>query len=95
MQDTVYLLLKVEDDGSLSYVSEHGTLSDGIAAGKQMVEVEDFDYPYSLHTDDGCRVATFGKGRIGLREWMRRTGRIHAQEDRLSKDVDEMVGVGY
>ncbi len=59
-----------------------------------MVEVEDFDYPYSLHTDNGCRVATFAEGRIGLREWMKRSGRldtIHALDDKLDHDVDELL----
>lgn len=91
MQDTVYLLCRVEDDKSISYVSEHHTLSEGIAAGKQMDEHIDFDYPYSLHTDDGCRVATFGKGRIGYRQWAIRRGYIHAQDDRYSHDEDELL----
>ena len=92
MQDTVYLLCKVEDDSSLSYVSEHSSLVEGIAAGTHMVEVEDFDYPYSLvDAEDGCRVATFGGGCIGYREWARRNGYIHSQEDRHEKDEDELL----
>jgi hypothetical protein len=59
-----------------------------------VVEVEDFDFANSRHTDDGCRVATFADGRIGLREWMRRSGRldtIHSLDDRLDHDVDELL----
>ena len=89
-----YVLCRIEDDTSLTPISEHDCLLDGVAAGKQMVEVVDFDFPYSLHTDDGCTVATFAAGRIGLREWLRRSGRleyIHSIDDRYDHDVDELM----
>jgi hypothetical protein len=95
MQDTVYLLCKVEDDSSLSYVSEHCSLVEGIAAGRRIVENDDFDFAYSLHSDDGCKVATFAEGRIGYREWARRSGRldyIHSVDDRYDHDIDESLG---
>ncbi len=95
MQDTVYLLCRVEDDESISLVGEHADLVEGIKAGKHRVEVECFDYAYRLLTDDGCKVGTFGEGRIGYREWARRRGYIRSLEDRYDKDEDELVGVGY
>ena len=88
-----YTLYRIEDDATTTAVSEHNDLVAGIAAGKHMVESVDFDYPYALHSN-GTRLATFGKGRIGLREWMRRTGRldtIHAQDDRYDHDIDELM----
>ncbi len=90
-----YLLCRIEDDSSTSLVSEHDTIVEGIQAGKHMVERIDFDYPYCLLSDDGCRVSTFGSGRIGYRMWARRNGYIHSADDALDKDVDELVGVGY
>jgi hypothetical protein len=88
-----YTLYRIEDDASITLVSEHGDIVAGIAAGKQIVEHEDFEYPYALHTD-GLRVATFAEGRIGYREWCRRSGRldyIHALDDRYDHDIDHFV----
>jgi hypothetical protein len=65
----------------------------GIAEGKRIVEQDDFDYPYALHSN-GTRVATFAEGRIGYREWARRCGRldtIHALDDRYEHDIDELL----
>ena len=95
MQDTVYMLCRIEDDESISLVSEHADIVSGIAEGRRIVEHDDYDYAYSLHTEDGCRVATFAEGRVGYREWAMRRGYISSLEDRYSKDVDELVGVGY
>ena len=90
-----YVLCRVEDDSSLTLVSEHEDVSSGIKAGKHMVEVEDFDFSYSLYTADlVARVARFAEGRIGYREWARRSGRledIHSIDDRYDHDIDELV----
>ena len=68
-----YVLCRIEDDASLTPVSEHEDLSSGIKAGNRMVEVEDFDFGYGLYTADlvTC-VARFAYGRAGYREWARR-----------------------
>jgi hypothetical protein len=86
-------LYRVEDDASTTLISEHDSIVEGIAAGKHIVEVEDFNYAYALHSN-GTRLATFAQGRIGYREWARRCGRldtIHALDGRLDHDVDELV----
>jgi hypothetical protein len=89
-----YLLCRIEDDATTTLISEHGDIVEGIQAGRRTVEVEDFDYSYSLHADDGCKVATFAEGRIGYREWARRSGRldyIHSLDDRYDHDLDQFV----
>jgi hypothetical protein len=62
---------------------------------RDMVEVEDFDFSYSLYTTDLLtRVARFAYGRAGYREWARRSGRleyIHSIDDRYDHDVDELM----
>jgi hypothetical protein len=88
-----YVLCRIEDDSSLTPISEHPDICAGFAAGKHRVEVEDFDFSYSLYSD-GVRVASFAEGRIGYREWARRNGRlddIHSLDDRLDHDVDELM----
>src|SRR5215211_1397112 len=88
-----YVLCRIEDDASLTPVSEHENIVDGVAAGKHQVEVEDFDFSYGLFVDGG-RAASFAEGRIGYREWARRNGRlgcIHSIDDRYDHDVDELV----
>src|SRR5215211_512933 len=88
-----YVLCRIEDDASLTPVSEHQDIVDGVAAGKHQVEVEDFDFSYGLFVDGG-RVASFAEGRIGYREWARRNGRledIHSLDDRLDHDIDELL----
>jgi hypothetical protein len=90
-----YVLVRIEDDASITLVSEHEDLSSGIRAGKHMVETEDFDFSYSLYTADMvARVARFAEGRIGYREWARRSGRlgdIHSLDDRYDHDIDELM----
>ena len=87
-----YVLCRIEDDSSLTPVSEHEDLSGGIKAGKHMVETEDFDFSYSLYTADMvARVARFAEGRMGYREWARRRGYIHSIDDRYDHDVDELM----
>jgi hypothetical protein len=88
-----YVLCRIEDDSSLTPVSEHGNVADGVAAGKHRVGVEDLDFGYGLYSD-GVKVASFAEGRIGYREWARRNGRlgeIHSIDDRLDHDVDELM----
>ena len=88
-----YVLCRIEDDSSLTPISEHEDIADAVAAGKHVVEVEDFDFSYGLYVD-GARVASFAGGRIGYREWARRNGRqadIHSIDDRLDHDVDELM----
>jgi hypothetical protein len=88
-----YVLCRIEDDSSLTPVSEHQDISDGVAAGKHQVEVEDFDFGYGLYVD-GIRVAGFAEGRTGYRERARRNGRladIHSIDDRYDHDIDELM----
>jgi hypothetical protein len=88
-----YVLCRIEDDSSLTPISEHEDIVAAVIAGKHQVEVEDFDFGYGLFAD-GVRVASFAEGRIGYREWARRNGRlgdIHSLDDRLDHDVDELM----
>ena len=65
----------------------------GLVAGKHQVEVEDFDFSYGVYAN-GRRVICFAEGRIGYREWARRSGRladIHSLDDRYDHDVDELL----
>ena len=89
-----YVLCRIEDDSSLTPISEHQDIAAAVAAGKHQVEVEDFDFGYGLYAD-GLKVASFAEGRIGCREWARRSGRlddIHSIDDRFDHDVDELMG---
>lgn len=88
-----YVLCRVEDDSSLTPISEHEDIIAAIAAGKHQVEVEDIDFSYGLFAD-GVKVASFAEGRIGYREWARRSGRledIHSIDDRYDHDIDELM----
>jgi hypothetical protein len=88
-----YVLCRIEDDASITPISRHEGICAGVAAGKHRVEVEDFDFSYALYAD-GVKVASFGEGRIGYREWARRSGRleyIHSIEDRYDHDIDELM----
>jgi hypothetical protein len=79
-----YVLCRIEDDSSLTPVSEHEDIADAVVAGKHQVEVEDSDFSYGVYAD-GARVICFAEGRIGYREWARRSGRlgdIHSIDDR-------------
>ena len=93
-----YVLCRIEDDSSLTPVSQHGDFLTGIAAGGYAVEVEDLEFAYALYAGDpsngsSTRVASFREGRIGYREWAtRRSGRINPSlEDRLDHDIDELM----
>ena len=88
-----YVLCRIEDDSSVSPVSEHEDVVAAVAAGKHRVEVDDFDFSYGLYAN-GLKVASFAEGRIGYREWARRSGRleyIHSIDDRYDYDVDELM----
>ena len=88
-----YVLCRIEDDASLTPISEHEDICAAVAAGKHKVEVEDFDFSYALYAD-GVKVASFAEGRMGYREWARRSGRlgdIHAIDDRYDHDIDELM----
>ncbi len=88
-----YVLCRVEDDASLTPISEHEDIVAAVAAGKHQVEIEDLDFSYGLYAD-GVKVASFAEGRIGYREWARRSGRledIHSIDDRYDHDIDELM----
>jgi hypothetical protein len=86
-----YVLCRIEDDSSLTPVSEHEDIVDAVVAGKHQVEVEDFEFSYGLYVDGG-RVACFAEGRIGYRMWAMRTGRLNPSvEDRYDHDVGELM----
>lgn len=88
-----YVLCRIEDDSSLTAVSEHEDIVAAVAEGVHKVEVEDFDFSYGVYAD-GARVICFAEGRIGYREWARRNGKlydIHSVDDRYDHDVDELM----
>jgi hypothetical protein len=92
-----YVLCRIEDDASLTPVSEHEDILTAIAAGGYAVEVEDLEFAHALYAGDpsngsATRVASFREGRIGYRLWAMRSGRINPSlEDRLDHDVDELL----
>jgi len=88
-----YVLCRIEDDASLTPISEHEDIISAVAVGKHQVEVEDFEFSYALYAE-GVKVVSFAEGRIGYREWARRSGRladIHSIDDRYDHDVDELM----
>jgi len=88
-----YVLCRIEDDSSLTPVSEHEDIVAAVVAGDHQVEVEDFDFSYGVYANDK-RVICFAEGRIGYREWARRNGRlgdIHSIDDRYDHDIDELM----
>jgi hypothetical protein len=88
-----YVLCRIEDDTSLTPISQHEDVVAAVAAGKHQVEVEDFDFSYALYAD-GLKVACFAEGRIGYREWALRSGRleyIHSIDGRYDHDIDELM----
>ena len=88
-----YVLCRIEDDSSLTPVSEHEDIVAAVIAGKQKVEVEDFDFSYGVYAN-GRRVISFAEGLIGYREWARKNGRlddIHCLEERYDHDIDELM----
>jgi hypothetical protein len=88
-----YVLCRIEDDSSLTTISEHEDIVGAVTAGKHQVEVEDLDFSYGLYAD-GVKVASFAEGRMGYREWALRNGHldyIHSIDDRYDHDVDELM----
>jgi hypothetical protein len=88
-----YVLCRVEDDASLTPISQHQDICAGVRAGKHKVEVEDLDFSYELYAG-GVKVASFVEGRLGYREWARRSGRledIHSIDNRYDHDIDELI----
>ncbi len=93
-----YVLCRIEDDSSLTPVSQHEDYLTAIAAGGYAVKVEDLDFSYAHYAGDPSngssttRVASFREGRIGYRLWATRSDRINPSvEDRLDHDVDEIM----
>ena len=87
-----YTLYRIEDNGTTTEISQHEDLLTGVAAGQYAVEVEDFDFAYALHSN-GIKLASFADGRIGHREWCRRTGTLQDEyisslDDKLDHDVE-------
>ena len=78
-----YVLCRIEDDASLTPVSQHEDILTAIAAGGYAVEVEDLSFAYALYAghplngSSTTRVASFREGRIGYREWATRRDRIN------------------
>ncbi|MGH3146430.1 MAG: hypothetical protein ACRDTR_11585 [Rubrobacter sp.] len=86
-----YKVYRLEDDGTTTEISTHGSIVEGTTAASHIVESVDHDYSYQLHTSNGC-VASFADGRVGYREWMMRTGRISPSlEDKYDHDEDEVM----
>jgi hypothetical protein len=87
----MYTLYRINDDETTTPVSTHPTIGDGVAAGVEMVETVDLDYAYALHSG-ATRVVSFREGRVGLRQWEMRTGRISPSlEDKWDRDEDEFI----
>jgi hypothetical protein len=92
-----YVLCRIEDDSSLTPISQHEDILTAIAAGGYAVEVEDLHFAYALYAGDpsngsSTRVASLREGRIGYRLWVTRRGRISPSvEDRLDHDIDELM----
>lgn len=86
-----YTVYRIEEDGTTTEVSTHGSIADGACAAGNIVENVDHDFAYELHSPNG-RVATFAEGRIGYRMWAMKTGRLNPSvEDRYDHDVDELL----
>jgi hypothetical protein len=67
-----YVLCRIEDDSSVTPVSEHKDILTAIAAGGYAVEVEDLNFAYALYAGDPSngssttRVASFRRAGSGL-----------------------------
>jgi hypothetical protein len=53
MGSVPYVLCRIEDDSSLTPVSEHEDIVAAVVVGKHQVEVEDFDFSYGLFVHGG------------------------------------------
>jgi hypothetical protein len=86
-----YTLYRIEDDQTTTEISSHASMDEGVAAGVNMVENADLDYAYAL-CNGSSRIVSFREGRVGLRAWMRHTGRINPSlEDRYDHDEDMLL----
>ncbi len=87
----MYTLYRIEDDQTTTHIEDYPTIEAGVTAGVDMVERVDLDHAYTLNSSNG-RVVSFREGRVGLRAWMQRTGRLSPSvEDRYDHDVDELM----
>src|SRR5215216_3673625 len=75
-----YVLCRIEDDASLTPVSQHQDILTGIAACGYTVEVEDLDFAYALYAGDPSNGSATTRGRINP-----------SVEDRLDHDVEELM----
>ena len=87
-----YTLYRVNDDGTRTEVSQHGTAYEGVVEGGRITEYVDFEYSYELRSDRNT-VTSFRPNRVYGREWALRTGRlsgeyIHSLDDKYEHDVD-------
>ena len=85
-----YILCVVHDDESTEDVGYFGSYLTGFNAGQQTVE-EDDEACFALYSDDGTRVARFGWGRLGYRQWHSRRYGISSLDDKLDKEVEEIL----
>ena len=46
-----YTLCRIEDDSSLTPVSQYEDIVDAVVGGVHQVEVEDFDFSYAVYAD--------------------------------------------
>ena len=74
-----YRLYRIEDDSSLTPVSRYTSLAKATCAAGRVIEDLDPDFAYELRSLYG-RVALFGEGRIGYRQWAIRAGRISPRD---------------
>ena len=82
-----YILCVVHDNESTEDVGYFGNYLAGFNAGQQAVE-EDDEACFALYSDDGTRVARFGWGRLGYRQWYSRRYGINSLDDKYDHDVD-------
>jgi hypothetical protein len=86
-----YILYRIEDDETTTPVSTHPTIEAGVMAGVDMVENVDLDYAYALYSPH-TRIVAFREGRVGLRIWEMRMGRISPSLlDKWDRDEDEFI----
>ena len=61
-RSVAYVLCRIEDDSSLTPVSQHGDFLTGIAAAGHAVEVEDLDFAYALYAGDPSNGSSRARG---------------------------------
>jgi hypothetical protein len=85
-----YILCLVHDDQTTEDVGYFGSYLAGFNAGQQAAE-EDDEACLALYSNDGTRVARFGWGRLGYRQWFNRRYGINSLDDKYDKEVDEAM----